>query len=208
MFGVIESNLRYLRYEYVDLEWLGVDGAICDRLIFNVLEEGVQCRLEMSVFQQGKVVDGQELGFDGKQIGIGKYTEKSQVQEFNFSFTSDDSDVTIFEPYIHHFKRWFNFFEINNLEKKIKHHQSTNFRDICKNRNSRKRIEEIRDYYEKLIQECSKKECENVVSVLKNSGLHIRWITPIAKTIVNAMIRLKISSQLPSEMKECPHMSR
>lgn len=208
--GMLIENIRGPSYENPIM--------FCDRVIFTSVSDGVfRCIFEMNVLSEvlpGNAVHGEtnvwyKYNFDGELSYPNE--EITTVSDFNFTVTTNDSDITQFEPFIKHFAIFF--------KKENYFYDSELYSDLSKNgypygtRNYyKKKLKYLtsgydkkynfRSNYFKHVKNNTLNKVDCFIYKLANNGMHIRYASPIAKTIYNAMYKIHIY-----EKKPCPHMA-
>lgn len=199
----------------------------CDRMVFRAISDDViNCRFEIDVDRSiypGKAIDGVEISWEtlGQEHYDNKWRSNRKLlsfdiknnkaitkiwSDFNFSFTTDDSDFTIFEPFIDYIRRFIEFKHIDKLAHEVAYAYTCNFKDISVLNNLERRTQEIIDHYTPIIEVCVKSTVEDLLNVFRQANIEYKWATPIAKTITDALVAKYITSKMPTNKKTCPHM--
>jgi hypothetical protein len=132
--------------------------------------------------------------------------------KFEFTFTTNDSDITIFEPFI---DELFIPSRDSSLDREIKYFYYDNIyvynpKRIQLNRNSKKKTKKNIICQEEFNEELRKLKlrCEKLIFNELN-GKNIKFKQNIAKTLANVYVEIKIKKeQYINEKKDCPHISR
>ena len=135
-----------------------------------------------------------------------------EKKEFEFTFTTNDSDVDIFEPY---FDNLFRFSCSGQLDIRIEQFHYDNIvvynpKRMQQNRKSKKKTKKNiinqEEFKEKL--KNLKLTCENLI-FSSLDGKNIRFKQKLARTLANVYVEIKIKKeQYIDEKKDCAHVSR
>ena len=191
-------------------------------ILESISDEIVSCRFELDVdisVRVGKAIDGTPVKYKYiepmfSQFGYNFRTRNKEyiktsitnVIEFNFCFSTDDSDFIQFDPYIEYVRKFIKFDEIDKLAKKISFDASRKFRTLDIKSNDKDRENKIREHYNNDIEECKKNTIKHITEQIYYIPNY--WSKNIAETFTNAMISKTILSQFPQSKKTCPHINR
>ena len=131
---------------------------------------------------------------DGDQFTRGKnYTTK--LYSFDFTFTTDDSDVMVFEPHIDFIVEILNLTELMKLRTQI----------VTSNAIGKKKALPRPTHADEL--KVLSAEEKKVLDFMKVTKTELRWVQPIVHTLINAVYRTKVRD-VSDAMKPCPHVKR
>lgn len=206
------NNFKYLDYDKPE-------NRILDRMILSsIADETVNIRFELDAdisVKIGNAINGTPVKYkfyEQKKIYIRPdiimKDSVTNVIEFSFCFSSDDTDYVQFDPYIEYVKNFINFEHVDKLAQKIVIDASRKFKNIDIKATAKNREEKIREYYNDEIISCSKISISDITKQLESHEIPNYWAKNIAKTFTNAMISKTILSRLPSLKKTCIHIKR
>lgn len=144
---------------------------------------------------------------NGQVLPNGKYREvTTQISRFDFTITSDDSDVAIFEPHLPAIRTVFGLAKIEQMRTAA----------IVASRTKKGSTPPKEEDHQKILLACEQEVIARVTAIpAMKDKTFMRWIQPIAKTFVNAAYVVGVGSVLAAgaaggagTKKPCPHVGR
>lgn len=141
---------------------------------------------------------------DGQELTHGRYDKATtRVARFDFTITSDDSDVAVFEPHIDAIRKILPLSRIDELRT-----QAVVASRVKKGTPVASKIDTA-----KILAEC---EAGVISRVRIRDKRLLRWIQPISKTFVNAAYAISVAPVTATmaaaggagDKKPCPHVGR
>lgn len=151
-------------------------------------------------------VDGEKFrhGPRDEEYGI-RYTTK--FSHFDFTFTTDDSDVGVFEPHIDE------IIEILWLSDLLKLRTAAIISTSIKKKSGTGAV----DFSDELVKKTLFAAEQRIIAANSTTSVmeavlqksRMRWLNPIAHTLINAIYQVRIAPVVPStDKKPCPHVGR
>ena len=170
----------------------------------------ITCDIKMYIKKDSDFVDGQTITWKEYHD---ERTAKQSFTSFDFTFTTNDSETTFFEPYIDTFEMFFSlkcairsdfirlYLAKDTKVKKVKKKEK-------KSKKSKKKTRECSYGYSDLKVPYG----ELVLNRMSYKSENIRYVQPISTTLANVLIKNVIDSEklydfgAAEEQIECPHM--
>lgn len=134
--------------------------------------------------------------------------EEEIIYKFNFTFTTNDSDIIIFEPFMTQLDDLF----YNNYNLEL---NDDNIDDIFKMvRDKKISIDEINNFKDDIKNKLNEQFFNNIENVNEDKYLYQkkykRYLQPLIKTLINVKIEYEFSKyfNLPLDKKICPHIKK
>lgn len=150
-----------------------------------------------------------ERAIDEFKNSINKFeNEEEIIYKFNFSFTTNDSDITIFEPFIKYLDCLF----FNNYKLKLSDKDIDQIFELI--RNKKISNDEINDYKNNIKNKLNKLFFDTIENIHEDKNLYNKkykkYLQPLINTLINVKIEYEFSKYftLPLDKKICPHVKK